>query len=448
MLIRGAQVNGVAPLDVRLARGRIEAIGPGLARAPGEELVEARGGALLPGLVDHHAHLLSLAAALGSVRCGPPEVRDAAALGAALRRAPGRGWIRGIGYHESVAGDLDRARLDAWAPGRPVRIQHRSGALWILSSGAIERLRLDAAGDVPGLERDCDGRPTGRLYRLDAWLRDRIGERDLPDLAPVGHLLAGFGVTAVTDATATNGPAELHALVSAVDHGALRQRLRIMGGHDLPDPAHPRVARGPVKLVLDESALPAPASFEDDVRRAHAAGRPVAVHCVTRAELVFALEGIAAARPRPGDRIEHAAVAPPELVARTAALGLTVVTQPGFIRERGDDYAREVDPHDRPWLYRARAFLDAGVSLLGGSDAPFGSSNPWLAIRAATDRRSESGLVLGAGESLDLARALALFAPARALAPGEPGDLCLLEKPWRGEPPTGAERATAIFAPR
>jgi predicted amidohydrolase YtcJ len=351
-----------------------------------------------------------------------------------------------VGYHESVAGDLDRARLDALAPERPARIQHRSGALWMLNSVAIERLRLDAAGDVPGLERDRDGRPTGRVYRLDAWLRERIGAQGLPDLAPVGRLLASFGVTAVTDATASNGPAELHALVSAVERGALPQRLCVMGRHDLPDPGHARVSRGAVKLVLDEAELPPCEAFEDDVRRAHAAGRAVAVHCVTRTELVFALAGIAAAGARRGDRIEHAAVAPPDLVARTASLGLTVVTQPHFIRERGDAYAREVEPRDRPWLYRARAFVAAGVPLLGGSDAPFGSPNPWLAVSAAIDRRSESGLVLGPDEALDPARALALFAAPGALAVGDPGDLCLLGRPWCGASLAADETPTAIFA--
>jgi predicted amidohydrolase YtcJ len=249
----------------------------------------------------------------------------------------------------------------------------------------------------------------------------------------------------VTDATASNGAAELHALVSAVERGALPQRLCVMGRHDLPDPAHARVTRGPVKLVLDEASLPPCEAFEDDVRRAHAAGRAVAVHCVTRAELVFALAGIAAAGARRGDRIEHAAVAPPELVERIAALGLTVVTQPGFVRERGDAYAREVEPRDRPWLYRARAFVDAGVELLGGSDAPFGSPNPWLAVRAAIDRRSESGLVLGPHEALDPARALGLFARLRPLAVGDRASLCLLEGPWTGATPPVEARAAAIF---
>ena len=49
---------------------------------------------------------------------------DAALRAAAPRRRAG---CAAIGYHESVAGPLDRDRLDALVPGRPVRVQHRSG---------------------------------------------------------------------------------------------------------------------------------------------------------------------------------------------------------------------------------------------------------------------------------------------------------------------------------
>jgi predicted amidohydrolase YtcJ len=119
MLIRDAEIYGRNErADVRIVAGRIDGIGR-LMPQPGEPVLDAAGGALLPGLHDHHLHLMSYAAALGSVRCGPPEVTDAAALAAALARADAvdpRGWIRGIGYHESVAGDIDRAWLDRHGP--------------------------------------------------------------------------------------------------------------------------------------------------------------------------------------------------------------------------------------------------------------------------------------------------------------------------------------------
>jgi len=442
VLIAGAELEGRAPVDARLAGGRVVEIGRDLAARPGERVLEAGGGALLPGLHDHHLHLLALAAARDSLDCGPPQVQDRAALARALR-APrsGRGWLRGVGYHESVAGPLDRFALDAWLPDAPLRLQHRSGALWMLNSAGVERLGLDRGVDAPGVERGPDGRATGRLFRLDAWLRERLGSAPPPSLAAVGRELASYGVTGVTDCGADNAGPELALLASAVCRGELPQRVLLMGGEALPEPPASqaaRIARGALKLMLVEAQLPEPAALEGRIAAAHAVGRPVAVHCVTRAELVFALAAFAAAGARAGDRIEHAAVAPPELLAPLAALGLCVVTQPHFVFERGDAYAADVEPRDHPWLYRARALLEAGVPLGGGSDAPFGDSDPWCAMRAAVERRSRGGLALGPDEALTPERALALFTtsaqapggPPRRVDVGAPADLCLLDAPW------------------
>ncbi len=442
MLIRNVEIDGNCGLDVRTDGERIEAIGPDLEAPAGATIVEGRGGALLPGLHDHHLHLYALAAARRSARCGPPEVRDEAGLARALRAADdGRGradeWVRGVGYHESVAGDLDASRLDALLPGTPVRIQHRSGAMWILNSAGLEKLTL--GNRLPaGVEHAPDGSPNGRVLRLDAWLRRRIGTSEPPDLSEVGATLARFGVTDVTDATPTNDPATLSRLSRAVETGALRQRLRVMGTGALPVPEQARVTRGAVKLVLTEFDLPAFDALQLDIENAHAAGREVAIHCVTRAELVLALGAFEAADSRPGDRIEHASITPPELAGQIAALDLAVVTQPNFIRERGDAYATEVDAIDRPWLYRCQGLIEAGVALGGGTDAPFGDPDPWLAMQAALDRRTTSGIRLGEKEALSPERALALFttpasAPGglpRRVAAGEPADLCLLDRPW------------------
>ena len=230
MLIRDAGLEGSATGDVRIASGRIVEIGRGIAPQPGEPRLEAAGGALLPGLHDHHIHLHALAAARSSVRCGPPVVRDASGLAAVLASAPsgGDGWVRGVGYHESVAGPLDRDILDGWLADRPLRVQHRSGALWVLNSAGIARLGL--GGDVPpeGMERDSAGRLTGRLFRLDAWLRARIGPAAPPDLADVGSLLSRFGVTGVTDASPGNDAGTLALLADAQRRGALPQRVLVM----------------------------------------------------------------------------------------------------------------------------------------------------------------------------------------------------------------------------
>jgi predicted amidohydrolase YtcJ len=143
VLIVRAEVGGRLT-DVRISGDRVDAVAPRLDRVSGEELLDAAGGALLPGLHDEHLHLSALAAAETSVRCGPPEVRDAGALAAALTAASAdsSGWVRGVGYVETVAGDLDAAALDRLHAARPVRIQHRSGALWMVNSVAAVQLGL------------------------------------------------------------------------------------------------------------------------------------------------------------------------------------------------------------------------------------------------------------------------------------------------------------------
>jgi predicted amidohydrolase YtcJ len=442
VLIRGAEIEGRVR-DARLEGARIAAVGERLARRPGEAVLDARGGALLPGLHDHHVHLHALAAALGSVDCGPPRVASAEALARALRAAaPAGGWIRGVGYHESVAGELRRERLDALRADVPVRIQHRSGACWMLNGAALARLGVGAA-PLPdeveaGVERDARGRPSGRLLRLDAWLRERLGPASFPSLDAVGRLLARRGVTGVTDATPGNGREALAAVEAALRRGALRCRVLLMGSSDLPEPSEPFAARGPVKLLLDERALPPLGELAEAVAAAHAAGRRAAVHCVTRSELLFALAAFDEAGALAGDRIEHASVTPPDVAARLARSGLAVVTQPAFVRERGDAYLRDVDADDRPWLYRAGGLLALGVPLGGGTDAPFGEPDPWAAMRAAVERTTREGRPLGRRESLAPERALALFTtrphapggPPRRVAAGAPADLVLLDRPW------------------
>ena len=126
LLIKGAELAGQTDIDVRCRDGLIVEIGTGLTHR-GEQIVQARGGALIAGLHDHHMHLFALAAARQSTNCGPPAITNAVELGAALANAPGNDWIRGVGYHESVAGMLDRHDLDRLCADRPVRIQHRSG---------------------------------------------------------------------------------------------------------------------------------------------------------------------------------------------------------------------------------------------------------------------------------------------------------------------------------
>ncbi len=446
LILRDVEIDGRSGLDVRLSAGRIAQIGVGL-KGP-EETVDGRGGALIAGLHDHHIHLFALAARARSLDVGAASRAGPAAFADALRAAaaglPPGAWLRAFGFDESAAGLPDRAILDAIVPDRPVRVQDRTGALWILNSAALAKARI-GDGDIDA---------NGRIWRGDAWLRRRLDDGP-PSLAEVGADLARWGVTGVTDASVTTDDDQAGAFAAAIDRRELVQHLTLMSGGALREDPAGRFAVGPVKLLFDDRDLPDFDAAQALVACARSWGRPVAAHCVTAAELAFFLALLGDGGARPGDRVEHGGVISPDAADLIADLGLTVVTQPAFVAAKGDRYLAEVDPADQPWLYPCGSLLAAGIRVAASSDAPYGPVDPWAAIAAATVRRTAKGRVLGAGERIGAARALALFqgeaqgpgGPLRRVGVGAPADLCLLHVPLAdalADPTSDHVRATLI----
>jgi len=409
MLIRNADINGQI-IDVLIQDGHITHIGQNLPlnQNPDMHVFEADGGALLPGLHDHHIHLNASAAAMMSVPCGPPDVTTKAELLAAIN-SKGAGWLRGIGYHHSVAGAIDSDWLDKNGPKRPVRIQHRSGRLWICNSAAMDEL---------GLSEPING----RLLDSDEKLRIQL---DFPDLTPLVKTLLSYGITGVTEVTPSNAAAEFRHYQEV----ARPLRLNIMGRSVLSSAQSQYL-----KLHYHDHNLPSLSDLTQEIQRAYEAGRNVAAHCVTRAELMLTLAAIEAAGHKKGDRIEHAAIADIAAIGWMKKLGVTVVTQPNFIAERHAAYLKDVPKRDHENLWRLKAFADAGLQMAAGSDAPFGDPNPWAAMMAAVNR--PEGFER---ETISPEMALGLYtkpvenagAPPRQVETGAIADLCCLDRPWQ-----------------
>ena len=395
MLITGGQLIDGRFADVRLA-DRIVETGERLTPAAGEVVIDATGKTVIAGLRDHHVHLRAAAAADESVFVGPSAVTSLDQLRQALAAAvpDGQGWVRAVGYHESVAGPLDRAVLDAVRSDTPMRVQHRSGAMWFLNSAALSAVGLPH-------------HPDGRVHSSDPQWTKAIDRQD-PPLTALSRELASYGVTGVTDATPDVEPEPGAEILQHIHY--LAPGKKILHDDDLD---------------LDD--------LTNWITTTHAGGHAVAIHCVTAAQLVVTLAAYRAAGVRPGDRIEHAAVIPGDVVADVADLGAVVVTQPNFVAERGDAYLAEVDPGDREGLWRLGSLLRAGVRVALSTDFPFGHRDPWAAMRAAVSRTTASGTVLGADEAVSPLQALLLF-QGTAMHPdvpctlevGQPGDLCVL----------------------
>jgi predicted amidohydrolase YtcJ len=406
MLIQRATMLDGVIVDVRVSV-RIDDVADTLAPRPGEDVLDAAGGTVLPGLHDHHVHLHSAAAAETSIRVGPPQIRDRAGLATALACAEAGedGWIRAVGYHDSVAGPLDRAALDALVPTVPLRVQHRSGVLWILNSAGLAGIGLA-------------GHPDGRLRSTDSW--SAALSRSETNLNDLSGRLCRYGVTGITDATPDLDIADIVRLSELHRHGELGQHVHCLA---------------PGKRILHDDDLDLE-QLAGWIAERHRDGGPVAIHCVTAAQLLVTIAALREAGTHPGDRIEHAAVVPSDCLADVAGLAVTVVTQPNFVAERGDQYLNEIPAAEHDQLWRVASLLRAGVPVAFSTDMPFGNGDPWAAMRAAVHRTTPSGAVLGIDECISARTALTMFlgrpdqpTQPRAVEPGEPADLCVLSVP-------------------
>lgn len=424
-LLRDVEVDG-RRVDCRLADGRIAAIGPGVPAVAGDLVLDAGGGALLPGLADHHIHLLAAAAARSSVVLAGGD--DLSGIG----NQPGTGWLRVIGADT----ELRRADIDRVCADRPVRVQHRSGALWTLNSAAVALLG-------PHLSRT--ERATGQLWRADGRLRemlDTLPDNDsraatrLRELRVLGRQLAASGVTHLTDATP-----ELDADALALLDRELPQHIMSLSA----------AGTGPRKLVIADHAATSLDELIDHVRAAHETGRAVAVHAVTQHALALAIAALDTAGSIAGDRIEHAAICDDHAAARLAELGVTVVTQPTLLTRHGLAFWRETEIADRGFLWRYASLRAAGVPVAVSSDAPYGDADPWRTVRAAATRELADHSTRSPAECVPPEIVLASLiadprqpaGPARQVVRGAAADLCLLRHPLAQTLGAAARHGTA-----
>jgi predicted amidohydrolase YtcJ len=465
------RADGLAARD-----GRIVALGSAADLrtyvGPRTEVLDLGGRVVLPGFVDSHNHLLW--AGLSSVRPALGEARSiadvlAVVAEAAAARQPGEWIVSAPAWHVTALREgrhPTRDELDRVAPANPVYLNSNSHDA-ATNTLALRLCGIDAGTPDPAggsVDRDAaSGEPTGVLREGPAlWLV----ERHLPPPSTAEFVRAieimaerylAAGITSVLDPALT--PAEMRGYFALWRAGRLPLRTTMMLRLDAQPGLEPALALlgdwgvasgfgddwlklGGVKVFLDgaiskgaammevpylTSAHPHGIQAKSDadlcaiVRQAHADGWQVGVHSSGDRAVRVLLDSYAAADADASiaDRrfqAIHAHFMRPEDRQRARALGVVVVPQPAAVA-RGA-WAEPVLGAERAGeAWPLRSYLDAGLTLAGGSDAPLYPFEPLYSIWAAVAREVEAtGRVHRPEQRLSRLEALRLFTSAGAYA--------------------------------
>ncbi|MDR6988840.1 putative amidohydrolase YtcJ [Paenarthrobacter nitroguajacolicus] len=154
--IKDGRISGLGHEDVSLSIG------------PDTQVVDAAGGAVIPGINDAHLHFVSAAmAAFGYVRLDPDVAPDWATVVEVVAAAPvgEDGWVRAHGWDEALLGPAGGYLLDC-RPHTPVVAFDSTGHQLLANAEALRRAGITATTpDTEGgvIVRAADGSPIGLL---------------------------------------------------------------------------------------------------------------------------------------------------------------------------------------------------------------------------------------------------------------------------------------------
>jgi predicted amidohydrolase YtcJ len=440
------------------------------------EVVDLGGRVVVPGLNDSHVHFPTWALAQTEVKldgCGSlDEALDR------IRRAERREgrWVRGFGWRSgdwAPAVEPTRARLDEVTGETPAAMVAKDyHSLWLNTAAlALADGDLEVEGGV--VERDAAGEPSGILREEAAWrFKDRfmtVAEDEYIEAMRRGLRLANArGVTAIHDKDGWLDALGLWQQLHA--QGSLTLRVWQSVPHDRLDEMRalglrsgfgdPMLRLGYLKVFMDGTLGSRTAWMLDGsgvmitggdelreiVRRAAAAGFPVAVHAIgdrANREALDAFETTVQAWRARGlrQRVEHAQCVAPEDLPRFAKLGVACSVQ--FSHAPSDRDLAERFWGDRlDGTYAFRSLLESGAVVANGSDAPIEELDPLAGIRAGVRRTVDGRDAWRPEEALTVEQAFHATCVAPAwlagderrrgkLIPGYAADLVVLDRdPW------------------
>lgn len=347
-------------------------------------MIESREGA---GFADAHLHLLAFARTcverdLGPATC-PTVEHVLEALVSVISDGPrASGWVVARGFDDALVAERrlpTRRELDRVCPDVPLRIRHRTGHASLLNSAACRRIDLN----LHRIEPDANGDPVLVLEAeraVDAFSGRPPRAELVAGLALAEAHLRRAGIDRVWDATPRTlaARAEFEGLLAEARFSILARTMAAPEERR----AEPLDEREVVKILPHD-----PAAVEPSVALARRRGASVAIHATTAIEVdaaTAALQRHAGEAFR--DRVEHCTLLSAEQARRIAALGATIVFNPGWLDSRRTKYAEQLRPAEQRALIPMRTALDAGCRIAFGSDAPVDIPNPRRWLTNATTR--------------------------------------------------------------
>lgn len=432
----------------------------------GTRVVELGSRVAFPGFVDAHAHFTQIGQREQtlSLQGINSKAEFLAKVEAAAKAARPGEWITGRGWIETFWDPPvfpTRFDLDRVAPENPVILTRADGHASIANSAALRLAGISGTTAPPAggaINLDADGQPTGMLIdRAQGLVRSLVPPEDEASLERALELASErsvrLGWTQVQDAHGS-WP-EIARMRKLYNEGRIKVRLyKTVTGPGAG--ADSLIALGPlapefddmltiraIKVVLDGAlgsrgaALLEP--YSDDphttglivsdtvelkalFERALRAGIQIEAHAIgDRANRVLLdmIEVAYAAVPpaeraiaEPRWRNEHAQIVHPDDLARFRELGIVASMQPSHAI--GDLFfvPARIGIERTQGAYAWKTFLDMGVPVAGGSDAPVELGEPMIEFYAAVARKSLDGKD-GPGwhpeEKVSRAEALKLF---------------------------------------
>jgi predicted amidohydrolase YtcJ len=407
-------------------------------RGAATRTIDLAGRTVIPGMVDAHAHLVGLGAALRTVDLVGTKSYDEviARVAARAKEVPAGTWIIGRGWDQNDWSDTKfptHEALSRAVPNHPVYLTRVDGHAALANAMAMEIARLGPTTADPSggrIERGAGRAPTGVLVdramglvnrSIPAASRDELRERVKAAIAESNR----WGLTGIHDAGVGREAIDVYHELARTGQYNLRNYVMLAADSSL---IREHFARGPqiavadgrlwfrsIKVSIDGALgsrgaamlepysddpgnrgliLTPPEQLRQIATEALRRGFQVNVHAIgdrgNRVVLdIFqeALTAIPTADHR--FRIEHAQILNPADIPRFAKLD--VIPSMQSVHQTSDMYwagarigaAREVG------AYAWRSLLQTGVVIPNGSDFPVEAVNPLLSFHSAVTRQDE-----------------------------------------------------------